>query len=175
MAVRASFVHSAIPRSTKDTAALREVNFFSRFSIRICWDTYVVKTQLPGGQTIVQLIPGLHLAKVSRQLKNSGTQKSCGQGRSEFKPLPAGCIPLRSRAFRALETVQCRSITRSRRIWLEGLPSIASKGLPGVMAAFPRQADFTGSGMERSINAAPLIVTNRRGQTRWRTSWGEFG
>jgi len=31
-----------------------------------------LKIRLPGGQTIVQPIPDLHLAKVSRQLKNIG-------------------------------------------------------------------------------------------------------
>jgi len=68
-------VHTATPRSTKDTAALREVNFFSRFSIRTCWDTYVVKTRLPGSQTIVQPIPGIHPSKVSRQLTIFGKQR----------------------------------------------------------------------------------------------------
>ena len=67
-----SEVHTARPRSTKDTAALREVNFFSRFSIEMFWNTYAMKTRLPGGPTIVQPIPDLHLAKVSRQLKNIG-------------------------------------------------------------------------------------------------------
>ena len=61
-------VQTARPRDTKDTAALRDVNFFSRFSIRICWDKCAVMARLPGGQTIVQPFPGLRLLKVSRQL-----------------------------------------------------------------------------------------------------------
>ncbi len=48
MAVRASSVHLAIPRSTKDTAALRDVYFCSRFSIRICWDNFAVGSPVAG-------------------------------------------------------------------------------------------------------------------------------
>ena len=60
----------AMPRATKDTAALREVDFFSRFSIRICCDNCGVKARLPGSQTTVQPVPELHLSEVSRQLKS---------------------------------------------------------------------------------------------------------
>ena len=74
-----SEVHTAPPLATKDTAALREVNFFSRFSIKMFWDTYAMKTRLPGGQTIVQPIPDLHPAEVSRQLKNVVEVKKWGQ------------------------------------------------------------------------------------------------
>ena len=56
MAVCASLVHVAIPRSINDTAALREVNFLSRFSIEMFWDTDAMKTRLPGSLTIVQPI-----------------------------------------------------------------------------------------------------------------------
>ncbi len=48
-----------MPRATKDTAALQEVNFFSRFSNEMFWDTYAMKARLPGGQTIVQASPEL--------------------------------------------------------------------------------------------------------------------
>ena len=75
-----SEVHTARPRATNDTAALREVNFFSRFSIEMFWDTYAIKARLPGGQTIVQLNPGLHLVKVSRQLKNVWDAKNRREG-----------------------------------------------------------------------------------------------
>ena len=47
-----SEVHTAPPLATKDTAALRDVNFFSRFSIKMFWDTCAMKARLPGGQTI---------------------------------------------------------------------------------------------------------------------------
>ena len=76
MAVRASLVHFAIPRSTNDTAALREVNFLSRFSIEMFWDTDAMKARLPGGQTIVQPSPELHLSKVSRQLIRIGLKNA---------------------------------------------------------------------------------------------------
>jgi hypothetical protein len=82
MAVCASLVHFAIPRSTNDTAALRDVNFFSRFSIEMFWDTDAMKTRLPGGQTIVQPSPDLHLSQVSRQLINS--ERSGFRGRALY-------------------------------------------------------------------------------------------
>ena len=66
MAVRALLVHFAIPRSTNDTAALRDVNFFSRFSIEMYWDTDAMKTRLPGGQTIVQPSPDLRVQLANR-------------------------------------------------------------------------------------------------------------
>lgn len=68
MAVCASLVDIASPRSTNDTAALRDVNFFSRFSIEMFWDTDAMKARLPGRQTIVQPILDLRLYEVSRQL-----------------------------------------------------------------------------------------------------------
>ena len=74
-----SDVHTAAPLATKDTAALRDVNFFSRFSIEMFWDTDAMKARLPGGQTIVQPSPDLRLSKVSRQLKNVVELKKWGQ------------------------------------------------------------------------------------------------
>ena len=65
-----SEVHTAPPLATKDTAALRDVNFFSRFSIKMFWDTCAMKARLPGGQTIVQPVQELHCSEVSRQLIN---------------------------------------------------------------------------------------------------------
>lgn len=41
-------VQTASPRLTRDTAALREVNFFSRFSIRMGMDTLAVKDPVAG-------------------------------------------------------------------------------------------------------------------------------
>lgn len=41
-------VQTASPRSTNDTAALRDVNFFSRFSIRMGMDTLAVEDPVAG-------------------------------------------------------------------------------------------------------------------------------
>lgn len=43
-----SDVHTANPRATKDTADLRDVYFFSRFSIRMVWDTCVMEDPVAG-------------------------------------------------------------------------------------------------------------------------------